>query len=283
MRYRFLRYPEGKFKAVTFSYDDGSKSDLKLCEILERHAMKCTLNLCSSMIGDNPNRLTEDDIKEYIIGRGHEIATHGECHKALGLISDVNGIQDTINCRLGLEKRFDTIIRGMAYPDTPKNIKGEKYAKIKEYLTALGIVYARSLGADNDVFDLPEDFHLWIPSAHHQNEKIFDYIDKFLSLDDKKLYCASRWPRLFYIWGHSSEFNSNNNWDRLESICEKLGGRDDTWYATNIEIYEYVNAYNSLVFSADNSRVYNPTLIDVWFDGDGTLYCVKSGEQLILK
>ena len=27
MRYRFLRYPQGKIKAVTFSYDDGVRQD----------------------------------------------------------------------------------------------------------------------------------------------------------------------------------------------------------------------------------------------------------------
>ena len=282
MKYRFLRYPGGKFKAVTLSYDDGCKADLKLCEIIERYGMKVTLNLCGAMIGDYEGRLTEEDIKEFILGHGHEIANHGTWHKALGLLTEINGIQDTLNCRLALEKRFSLIIRGMAYPDTAKNISGEKYAKIKEYLTDLGIVYARTPSRDNDVFDLPEDFHLWTPTAHHQNEKIFEYIDKFLALDDKKLYCASRWPRLFYIWGQSSEFNSNNNWDRLESICEKLGGKEDVWYATNIEIYDYVTAYNSLVFSADNTRAYNPTLIDVWFDIGGTVYCVKSGETIDL-
>lgn len=30
MRYRFLRYPEGKIKAVTLSYDDGPIFDIRL-------------------------------------------------------------------------------------------------------------------------------------------------------------------------------------------------------------------------------------------------------------
>ena len=283
MKYRFLRYPGGKFKAVTFSYDDGDKSDLKLCEILERHGMKCTINLCASMIGDNPNRLTASDIKKYVIGHGHEIATHGNGHKALGHLSLINGIRDTLDCRLGLEEQFDTIIRGLAYPDTPKYLEGEKYEHVREYLRDLDIAYARTTGPDNDGFDLPQDFYMWVPTARHRNEKIFEFIDKFVSLDEKSLYCASRWPRLFYVWGHSSEFNSDNNWDRLEAICEMLGNREDTWYATNIEIHDYVKAYEALRFSADGKRVYNPTLIDVWFNEGGVVYCVKSGERLDIK
>ncbi len=48
-----------------------------------------------------------------------------------------------------------------------------------------------------------------------------------------------------------------------------------------IEIYDYVSAYRSLVFSADGSMVYNPTLLDIWFTEDGKPYIIKSGETLI--
>jgi hypothetical protein len=63
--------------------------------------------------------------------------------------------------------------------------------------------------------------------------------------------------RLFYIWGHSFEFDRNDNWQHLEDICGVLANKEDIWYATNIEIYEYVKAYDALVYSADGKRVYN--------------------------
>ena len=50
-----------------------------------------------------------------------------------------------------------------------------------------------------------------------------------------------------------------------------------------MEIYDYVEAYNSLVFSADGNMVYNPTLVDVWFDVDGKLYKNKSGERIVIE
>ena len=101
-------------------------------------------------------------------------------------------------------------------------------------------------------------------------------------MDVSKLYIAQRTPKLFYLWGHSFEFSSKNNWELLEDICKALGKKDDIWYATNIEIYDYVKANESLVFSADGTLVYNPTLTDVWFDIDGTLYVVKSGESKVI-
>ena len=128
---------------------------------------------------------------------------------------------------------------------------------------------------------LPDDFHAWMPSAHHNNPNIMEYADKFLSIPFS--YSATCVPRLFYIWGHSYEFDKDNNWDRIEAICEKLANNDDIWYATNIEIYDYVKAYKSLRYSADGKRIYNPTLIDVFIDADGVLYEIKSGETVFIK
>ena len=116
-----------------------------------------------------------------------------------------------------------------------------------------------------------------------QNPRIFEFIDKFLSLDIDSLYEASRYPRLFYMWGHAFEFDRANNWEHLDAICEKLCGHGDIWYATNMEIYEYVTAFNSLVFSANGNKIYNPTLIDIYADIDAVPRVIKSGETLVLE
>ena len=116
-------------------------------------------------------------------------------------------------------------------------------------------------------------------------EKLFDLADEFLN--PKK---QIRKPWLFYLWGHSYEFDVDNNWDRIEKFCETVGNRDDIWYATNIEIYDYAEAYRSLQTAADGTMIYNPTRTDVWFYDDtvggsynGDVYCVKSGETITIK
>ena len=48
----------------------------------------------------------------------------------------------------------------------------------------------------------------------------------------------------------------------------KAAGKDDVWYATNIEICDYINAYFSLKFSANGEKVYNPGAIEVFFRGN---------------
>ncbi len=280
MAYRFLRFPCGKTKAVTFSYDDGSRADLKLADVLDRYNMKCTFNLNSSRLLEG-DEITLDEAKQ-LVSNGHEVAVHGKYHIACGIVPAADGIRDVLTCREELEKAFGMIIRGMAYADTGITAfaNGADYATVRKYLADLGIAYSRTLAGDNDRFELPSDWYAWIPTAHHNNHQIFDYIEKFVSCDVNSQYCAARHPRLFYIWGHSYEFEYNNNWNLLESICEKLSGKEDVWYATNIEIYDYVNAYNSLVWSVDFKTVYNPTLYDVCFNIMGKDYCVHSGETL---
>ncbi len=286
-RYQFMRFPNGKMKAVTFSYDDGVRSDIRFSDILCKYGMKGTFNVNSSFMGadENSRKLMPAEIKKYLIDRGHEVATHGASHRAPLKQRPIEAIRDTLNCRLELEEMFDCIIRGMAYPDSGilrYSTGSVHYPELREYLSALDIAYARTLNGDNDKFEMPEDFYAWMPTAHHDNPHIMEYIDKFLALKDGSAMSANVTPRLFYIWGHTYEFDNRDNWDHIENICEKLSGHDDTWYATNIEIYDYVKAYESLVYSADASRVYNPSLMDVWFWADGKIYEIKSGATLKL-
>ena len=280
MRYVFMRYPDGKSKAVTFSYDDGVVQDKRLVKLFDKYGLKCTFNHCCDEHRDFV--FTKEEINELFLSKGHEIAIHGAFHRANGNVRPIEGIRDVLECRLELEEKCGRIIRGMAYPDSGITLMGSlgNYDTIKNYLTELDIAYARTLRGDNDEFLLPEDFHAWMPSAHQYNPKIMEYIDSFLNL---KCSPSRSVPHLLYIWGHSYEFDINgNNWDHIEQICKRLANNDDIWYATNIEIYDYVKAYKSLVYSADGYKIYNPTLIDMWLDVDGKSYTVKSGETLIL-
>lgn len=282
MRYQFLRFPEGKSKAVTFSYDDGVRQDIRFSGILNKYGIKCTFNLNNRSLRENG--LTREEVQEYILKHGHEVAVHGANHRAEGTLRPIEGIQDVLNNRLELEETYDIIVRGMAYPDSGITYftNGTNLEKIKSYLKELDIVYSRTLGGDNTSFEMPQDWYAWMPTAHHNNPNIFEYIKQFhaIDLENPQSYGARRQPRLFYLWGHSYEFDRNDNWDHIEKICEQLSNKEDTWYATNMEIYNYVTAYHSLVYSANGKKVYNPTLYTIWFDVDRKLYSIEPGKTI---
>ena len=271
-------------KAVTLSYDDGVRQDIRLADILNKHGMKGTFNINSSKLAGNARCLSRDELKEYITDFGHEIAVHGKYHIAPGIAQSPQAIRDVLDCRLELEEAFGTIIRGMAYPDSgiTRLHTGTDYAEIRAYLKSLGIAYSRTLSGDNNTFMLPSDFYAWMPTAKHTNPNLFKWVDEFVALDEKSLYLTSTYPRLFYLWGHSYEFDNDNNWDVIEEFCDRIGGRADTWYATNIEICDYVEAYSRLVTSANGETVYNPTLTEIFFTADGKHYSIKPGQTVRL-
>lgn len=112
------------------------------------------------------------------------------------------------------------------------------------------------------------------------NPKALEYAKEFIALCPNDTWLADRQAKLFYLWGHSYEYDRDNNWELLDKLCGILAGNENIWYATNMEIYEYMMAYESLEFSSDNKIVYNPSLKEVWFEVDTKMYSIKSGETL---
>ena len=62
-----------------------------------------------------------------------------------------------------------------------------------------------------------------------------------------------------------------------------MGGRDDVWYVTNIELYDYIKAYDNLIWSSEMSFVFNPSLIDVCLFFCGKNIVLRSGETTSLR
>ena len=285
MRYRYLAFPGGKQKAVTFSYDDGVKQDIRLAEAFDKYGVKGTFNINSSLVkkgeGDGYH-LTLEQIKEHILDKGHEVAVHTAHQIASALASPTHCMGEVYDGRRQLEEQFDTIVRGMAYADSGVDLfaNGNDYATVKNILTYSGIAYSRAAGDDNDRFELPQDLHAWYPTSHHDNPALLGWIDKFNSLRYDTVRAKLNKPALMYVWGHSYEFDMKNNWERMDQILDRISGKDDVWYATNIEIVDYMKAYSLLVFNTEETKVYNPTVTTVWFTADFKTYKVEPGETI---
>ena len=117
MRYRFLRFPGGLSKAVTLSYDDGCKDDIRFSGTICAHGLKCTFNINSGFIAEKEGdwHLTREQIKKYLIDTGNEIAVHGKNHRALGKVTPVDGIRDVLDCRTELLLKLGSALKHVAY------------------------------------------------------------------------------------------------------------------------------------------------------------------------
>lgn len=275
--YTFLRFPDFRRKAVTLSYDDGVIYDEKLIDILDRYGLKATFNINSGMfypaVADK-KRLTEAQAVALYNGSGHELAVHGAKHLSLAEVSSEAACRDVLEDRIALEKLFGRIIRGMAYPN------GSYTDKVVEMLGICGIKYARTT-VSTECFDIPEDWLRMPATCHHNNPRLMALVEEFLDCPEK----GSIWrntPCLFYLWGHSYEFNNDNNWGVIEDFAKKIGGRDDIWYATNGEIYDYVQAYDRLEYSVESNIIKNPSAKDVYLNFYGKNIKVSAGEEILI-
>jgi peptidoglycan/xylan/chitin deacetylase (PgdA/CDA1 family) len=262
MKTMFNRWPGGHFKCLTLSYDDGVVEDRELVSIMNRHGIRGTFHLNSGLFG-TPGRLNSSDVAS--LYAGHEISTHMVMHPFPTRLTREEILAETLEDRRSLEALAGYPVRGMSYP------YGDYDARVIELLRACGIEYARTVRSTGQ-FDLPTDWLEWHPTCHHH--ECLTHADRFLETSKEPwrqgLFC-------FYVWGHSYEFPNNKNWNLIETFCDKLGHRDDIWYATNMEIVDYIRAVREVRSSADGTLLYNPSAQSVW------LTIVKTGENCELK
>jgi peptidoglycan/xylan/chitin deacetylase (PgdA/CDA1 family) len=217
-----------KMKFLTLSYDDGVEQDRKLLEILNKYHLKATFNLNSGIQsgaggwqkGDLfVRRMNVRDLPA--LYEGHEIAVHGLTHPHLETLDEDTIRNELEQDKINLERIFGKTVRGMAYPygtssDAVVRIAGE-----------IGLRYARGVLSSHS-FDLQDDLMRYQPLCHHNDPALMELAENFIRLKPET-------PRVFFLWGHSYEYEADRNWYVLEDFCRLVSGREDINYGTNAE------------------------------------------------
>ena len=226
MRLKMRKYR----KALTFSYDDGIEQDRKLVEIFNKYGMKATFNLNTGIQtpesnfeieGVYINRMKQEGLEE--LYKGHEIATHGLTHAAPTGMTKEQLDKEFLTDMSNIERIYGTYPVGMAYA------YGCVDDEVVRYLKSIGIKYGRTVEASHS-FEIPKEPLKLKATCHHDDDMLFELAEKFLKAEPKE-----NEQMLFYVWGHSYEFDVNNNWDRMEEFCKMMSGKADIFYGTNRE------------------------------------------------
>lgn len=260
------RYPAGRQKALTMSYDDGIYDDIRLVEIFNKNGIQGTFHINGGLFWKKDwQRLDKKDIAS--VYRGHEISGHGFEHQKLTALSDEGIIAEILRDRESLEEITGAPIRGMSYAF------GNVDDRVERILRTLGMEYARVVPTTGG-FDIPENFLRWKGTCHHGNH-LMERGNEFLKQTPYQMM-------LMYVWGHSFEFSGDNSWGLMEDFCAKMGGHEEIWYATNIEICDYIKAVRALRFTVRQDAVLNPTALDVWISVDGEPVMIPAGKTVRL-
>ena len=269
---KYMRFPGGLAKAVTLSYDDGVHADKKLMQIIDKYGLKCTFNLNSTLFDcvNWHNRMDEEETYLTFGDTPHEIALHGARHIFLNKVPLPEAVREVAFNRDWLEHKFGRIVNGMAYAYNGYN------ADVKRVIADLGVQYARTTHSTYS-FALPEDFLEWNPTCHHtEYERLRELTGRFTQQTPLAEF-KDREPWLFYLWGHSYEYDDNADWDVLEDFCAAVAGAEGVWFATNGEVCAYIKAWRSLIWSLDGERAFNPSYMPVWLEIRGKIYRIPAG------
>ena len=237
--YDFKKYKkaDGPHKFLTLSFDDGVTQDRRFIEIINKYGLKCTFNLNSGTLGQpgelrgedwhvDHNKVSPDEVRT--LYDGHEIAVHTVTHPRLDLLTQDEVFHQVEDDRIALEELSGQPIFGMAYPGGP--FFNDEV--INTIVTRTPIRYSRSTTSTFN-FEMPDYLMIWKPTTHLIDEKTMGLAKKFVDAKAEE-------DMLFYVWGHTYEFDLHNYWDGVEEFCEIVSGKADICYATNGEIAEYI-------------------------------------------
>lgn len=226
----------GKMKAVTFSYDDGITQDKRLIKILNKYGLKGTFNLNSGVLGTAALLIREDVTVPFVhpraeevreIYKGHEIASHTLTHPALIHCDNDEIVRQIEEDRRALSEIAGYEVVGFVYPIGTSAID-ERVIDVVRSKT--GVKYARTSTSTHS-FEPQADLIVFDPTVYHHCEwdKMFELAKEFIEMKPDT-------PKIFYIWGHTFEFDIHDDWDRFEQFCALISGKDDIFYGTNREV-----------------------------------------------
>ena len=227
-------------KFLTFSFDDGTVQDERLIALFDQYGLKGTFNLNSGRFGVcrrivhegievDHNVISESRVRT--LYQGHEIAAHTVNHPNLVRQTPEVVIREVDEDCKALEALSGQKIFGMAYPGAGLYYTEEVAELIRKNTQ---IRYARGC-KNHHSFVMPQNLMLWEPTCHQNDSELMALAEQFIQAE------AGQEDLLFYVWGHSFEFDKFQSWTAFERFCEKIAGHKDIEYVTNGEVARYIS------------------------------------------
>ena len=221
---------------VTTSWDDGTKLDLKLVELLNKYGIRGTFYIPKVYL-DNP--LERDDLRT--LDKVHEVGAHTVNHVDLTKVSSLQAKEEIEGIKAYLEDILGHKIHMFCYPC------GKYNEDVKKMVKDSGFIAART--CDPGGFNLPEDSYQWHITLYASNGsplmalKIWRkfHLWNVRALLDwesraKLLFDLALEGGIYHLYGHSAEFERNNEWDKLDRVLNYISNREGAKYMTNREV-----------------------------------------------
>lgn len=264
-------YPQGCHKAFNVTYDDGILQDVRLVELLNKYGMKGTFNLNSELMKNEFEWTHEYGMvikrlpveKALSIYDGHEVASHTLTHPCMYDLSENQIMYEMAEDKKNLKKLFGKEIYGFA---VPFDYYDEKIAKC---VKNCGFEYGRC-SLESYSYKPNADAYYWSAGIFHLSPGFQDFVEGFFQTDEELAVCQ--------IVGHAYDLDTEDMWDEMESIFQRIRADKDILPMTTIEMVHYLKAMRNTIISENEIRNYSD--LDLWFEVHGDKVVVKPGEVL---
>ena len=228
---------------VTTSWDDGSVSDIKLSNLLEKYSLKATFYITKSY-RHLERTLTIEEIIE--IGKKHELGAHTLTHPDLDEISIESAKNEILGSKEYIENLLGCDVKMFCYP------RGRYNDEIIGIVKKAGFIGART--CNHGDFSMPNDPYEWHITLHASNgsPRVTFKIWRINRLSIKSLIdwevrakdlfdLGFKKGGVYHLWGHASEFERKDEWDKLERVFKYISNREGVRYMTNGGVLERIN------------------------------------------
>lgn len=292
-------YPNGKKKAFNITYDDGVIQDVRFVELMNKYGLKGTFNLNYGLMENSfewthnsgmvVRRLTPQQAVQ-LYGE-HEIASHSYTHPFMDNMSEDEIMDEMMKDKMKLEELFGREVVGFAVPfDYYSDL-------IADCARKCGFEYSRD-GNESYSYIPPKNPYYWSAGTYHVKPQFKEFVEDFFKVDEEMALCQ--------IVGHTYDLDVMDMWEYLESVIKRVAENEDIINMTNKDIVRYLGAMDMVVITKmkgnkvsecdkitehvkmpnsdnvsdgeDEYLIENPSDMDLWFDCDGEIVCVKAGE-----
>lgn len=227
---------------VTTSWDDGTASDIKLAQLIEKYSLKATFYVTKSYTYLE-DTLAIDDVIE--LDEKHEIGAHTLTHPDLDKISIEKATDEIVDSKEYLKSILGHNVEMFCYP------RGKYNNQIISIVKNAGFLGARTCDIDN--FCGNDKTHQCTVTLQASNGSPLQTLSLCLSnrlsmksvmnwdVRAKELFDHySEIGGVYHLWGHAAEISKNNEWDKLEGVFQYIANRPNVKYLTNGDVLRYI-------------------------------------------
>lgn len=268
-------YPQGKAKAFSVSYDDGVLQDVRFVNLLNQYNLKGTFNLNSGLMENEFEWIHETGCivkrlsKEKVLSLydGHEVASHTLTHPFMQEKTENEIMKELEVDKKNLEKLFGKQIKGFAVPfDYYSDL-------IESCIKKCDFEYARI--SEESLSFVPHknseiNYHRWKATVFHLDASLEELTEDFIQTDEELA--------LFQIAGHTYDFDTENMWDKIETLLKKISLQKDILPMTTIEIIDYLKAMEQVEIT--ENHIINNSEQTLWFLVDNVVHEVEAKRKL---